>query len=117
MNTILLIDDEVDLLELMSWEFKRENFNVLTASTVEQAIEIASSNDSIDYIISDLKLHNKSGVEIFETLEPKVETYKAFYFLSGYTGTDLESLKERGLTGIFIKPISTSEIIETLKAA
>lgn len=41
---ILLVDDEPDILEFLSYNLEKEGFDVRTASNGEEAIEIARSS-------------------------------------------------------------------------
>ena len=40
--TILVVDDEKDLIELISYNLRRNGFGVLTAATGDEALEIAA---------------------------------------------------------------------------
>ena len=42
-QTVLVVDDEIDILEFVSYNLKQENYNVLTAINGIEAIEIAKN--------------------------------------------------------------------------
>jgi two-component system, OmpR family, alkaline phosphatase synthesis response regulator PhoP len=58
---ILLVDDEPDILEFLSYNLKKENYIVLTASNGDDAIEIANK-ERPDIIILDLMMPVKDGI-------------------------------------------------------
>ena len=59
---ILLVDDEQDILEFISYNLKKENFEVTTATNGKDAIEIAKSGN-FDLIVLDVMMPGIDGVE------------------------------------------------------
>jgi two-component system, OmpR family, alkaline phosphatase synthesis response regulator PhoP len=43
-NKILIVDDETDILEFLSYNLKKEGFKVITASNGVEAIQLAKEN-------------------------------------------------------------------------
>jgi DNA-binding response OmpR family regulator len=62
-HNILVVDDEKNILKVVSATLKKENYAVDTAQSSEEAIERFNKN-GYDLVISDLKLPGKSGVEL-----------------------------------------------------
>lgn len=59
---ILLVDDEPDILEFLSYNLKKEGFNVLTADNGRLGIEVAK-NEKPDLIILDVMMPDLDGIE------------------------------------------------------
>lgn len=59
---ILLVDDELDILEMLAYNLKKEGYNVLTASTGIMAIEIAKK-EIPDLIVLDVMMPGIDGIE------------------------------------------------------
>ena len=53
--TILVVDDEPDLGELVAFEFELVGANVLSASNGKGALELVQNN-SIDVVVSDIRM-------------------------------------------------------------
>jgi two-component system alkaline phosphatase synthesis response regulator PhoP len=62
-DTILIVEDETDILELMKFNLEREGFQVLTASSGNDAMSILH-DEVIDLAILDVMLPEFSGTEI-----------------------------------------------------
>jgi len=59
---ILLVDDEADILEIVGYNLKKEGFDVFTANSGTQAIEIAKK-EIPDLIILDVMMPEMDGME------------------------------------------------------
>jgi two-component system alkaline phosphatase synthesis response regulator PhoP len=61
-STILIVDDEEDILEFLEYNLKKEDFEVHTASSGRKAIDIAQKV-SPDLIILDVMMPELDGIE------------------------------------------------------
>ncbi|HON91141.1 MAG TPA: response regulator transcription factor [Sedimentisphaerales bacterium] len=66
--SILVVDDEDDIRELVQWNLDREGYRVLTCETGEQALAVARSKIP-DLIILDLMLPGIDGLEVCKRLK------------------------------------------------
>lgn len=112
--TVLIIDDEEDLLELMEDSFDLENFKVLTATNGSMAIEILKKNE-VDVIISDENMPGVSGYDILRHLAAKVKKPPMFYFSTGDIDANEVKMKQDGASGLFMKPFDTDDVIIKIK--
>ena len=64
---ILLVDDHLDTLDVMSRLLTRSGHEVVAASTYQKALSIGQQQ-KFDVLISDLGLHDGSGYELMSTL-------------------------------------------------
>ena len=70
--TILVVDDEEDVVEIVSHFLREEGYNVLTAFDADEALQKASPD--VDAILLDVMLPGMSGFEIAKRLRGRVET-------------------------------------------
>ncbi|MEL7363491.1 MAG: response regulator, partial [Bacteroidota bacterium] len=70
--TLLVVDDEEDVVEVVSHFLRQEGFNVLTAHDGPSAIEKAQQD--VDAIVLDVMLPGMSGFEVCRQLRSRVET-------------------------------------------
>ncbi|MEO6819692.1 MAG: response regulator, partial [Ginsengibacter sp.] len=69
-TTILIADDEPDILEIISFNLRSEGYNVLTANNGNEAVDLAVKyNPSL--IILDLMMPGKTGIEVCKILRSK----------------------------------------------
>ena len=66
-GTILLVDDEEDLLELLSYALRREGFDVLTAQDGVEGLRIAHA-ERPDVIVLDIMMPKMDGLETCQRL-------------------------------------------------
>ncbi len=89
-RTLLLVDDEENILSALKRLLRRDGYEILTALGAEQGLELLASHP-VDVIISDQRMPGMSGVEFLrrvKTLHP--ETVRLV--LSGYT--DLQAVTD-----------------------
>ena len=70
---ILIVDDEEDIVELVRIALAREGYDILTAATGEQAIELAQARQP-DLAILDLMLPGIDGFEVCRILKGNLRT-------------------------------------------
>ena len=63
--TLLIIDDEKNIRDGLAANFELEDYNVKTASSGEEGIELISKGD-IDLVITDLRMPGISGEEVLK---------------------------------------------------
>lgn len=81
-KTLLFVDDEEEILEILVDLFADEGYSLHTATKAEDAIQIVDSH-SVDFVLSDLKLPDSSGTELLEQIrEKKPDTVRVL--TSGY---------------------------------
>jgi len=71
--TVLIVDDEEDIRELVELNLTQEGYKVLSCETGEQAIEIAGSKLP-DLVILDLMLPGIDGLEVCKQLKGNIKT-------------------------------------------
>jgi two-component system, OmpR family, alkaline phosphatase synthesis response regulator PhoP len=60
---ILLVDDEPDILEFLSYNFRKKEFNVITANNGLEGITKAQT-EMPDIIVSDIMMPTMNGIEL-----------------------------------------------------
>ncbi|MBI5916537.1 MAG: response regulator transcription factor [Bacteroidetes bacterium] len=69
---ILVVDDEPDILEILSYNLKKEGYNVITANNGEEGLKIAEQ-ELPDLIILDIMMPQMDGVEMCRQLRNRRE--------------------------------------------
>jgi DNA-binding NtrC family response regulator len=113
---ILIVDDEPELLELLSWDFEENEFNVFKAECPSSAMKVVIEQE-IDYVLTDLKMKNGTGIDLLSMIHEKGLTLKAFYIMTGYTDVETQELRDIGLTKVFNKPLSPKNIIDHIHSS
>jgi two-component system response regulator RegA len=109
-SKLLLIDDDTILCDALARAFTKRGFNVRVALTQEAAEELAR-DDPPDYAVVDLRLQNRSGLEIVSTLIALNATARIVVFSAyGNIATAIEAIK-LGATYYLCKPATADDII------
>ncbi|MGR3177751.1 MAG: hybrid sensor histidine kinase/response regulator [Candidatus Anammoxibacter sp.] len=82
-NTILIVDDEQDIVDTL-YDFFIDKYNVLKAYDGKEALQVVKDNPKIDLIISDQRMADVSGVEMFEEIQ-KTNPGIGKVLLTGYS--------------------------------
>ena len=113
-KTILVVDDEPSILEVMSLYLSRDGFQVLTAEDGAEALDLARSKDP-DLILLDVMLPYRSGLEITETL--RGERSVPIILLTARTDeVDRINGLELGADDYVVKPFSPREVVARVRA-
>jgi len=112
---ILLVDDDNFLLDMYSMKFTREGYNVVTATSPDDAIEKLDGGYNPDILIFDLIMPKMNGIELFKKLKEDGlvnETVNVILTNQG-KASDLEQVKDLGVDGYIVKALHTpSEVVE-----
>lgn len=60
---ILFVEDEKNLLLLYKKEFEKEDYEILTATSAEEGLNILEKHPDIDIVVLDIKMKGMSGLE------------------------------------------------------
>jgi len=71
MKTVLIIDDEEKLRNLLARIIRLEGFEVIEAATCKAAIKKLGQNDNIDAVLCDVKLPDGNGVDLVKEIKEK----------------------------------------------
>ena len=113
---ILVVDDEEDLLELLRYDLTREGFEVICASTGEQALVMARS-EIPDLILLDLMLPGLDGLQVTRRLKEDPETRDIPIAMLTARGeeADIVTGLELGAEDYITKPFSKRVLAARLK--
>lgn len=111
-RTLLLVDDEANILSTLQRYLRRENYRILIAHSGPEALEILAAN-TVQVIISDHRMPGMSGVELLGRVRDLYPD-TARIILSGYA--DITTLTEAINHGAIWKYISKPWQPEDLKA-
>lgn len=86
-NTLLLVDDEPQVREVLSSILERNGYKVLQAGNYYEAMK-AASDSRVDFLIADVSLPGPNGCELAARLVDSQPSLQVL-FISGYTGAEI----------------------------
>ncbi len=117
MKNVLIVDDEPDLVELVSYNLKKEGFQVATAPDGGIALEKARKKN-FDLIILDLMLPGIQGIELCRILRNDPKTERVPIIMLTAKGDEADRVRglETGADDYMAKPFSPRELVARVKA-
>lgn len=114
---ILVVDDEEDLLELVSYNLRREGYEVDCVTTGETALRAARSRQ-IDLILLDLMLPGADGLEVCRALRSDPQTRDVSIVMLTAKGDEADVVAgiELGADDYITKPFSPRVLIARIRA-
>ena len=112
-RTVLVVDDEPDLREIYSYRLELEGYQIFTAESGYEAIELLKSKPkTVDLVMSDLMMPNGNGIELATfCVSKKIPVLIA----SAYIDSFLSKIPKNTLT--LKKPFKLEELSKALEKA
>jgi DNA-binding NtrC family response regulator len=109
METILIIDDERSLLDLLTVVFKKEGYAVKAAQTAAEGFEALAKED-VDLVITDIKMPGADGMDILRYVRENLPDLPVILITAyGSIAQAVEALKAGALDYV-VKPFDVEEL-------
>jgi len=109
METILIIDDEKSLLDLLTVVFKKEGYAVRSAQTAAGGFEILAKED-VDLVVTDIKMPGADGMDILRYARENLPDLPVILITAyGSIAQAVEALKAGALDYV-VKPFDVEEL-------
>jgi DNA-binding NtrC family response regulator len=114
--TILIVDDNEDLLQTFALILKRRGFCVETAGNGISAVD-KFKEQTFDVTLMDIVMPEMNGVEAFKKMK-EVQPGAPVILMTAYSDEELlQTAKEEGVRKIIHKPIKIDQLIEIITDA
>lgn len=115
-ETILVVEDEIQILELSEQILRQFGYTVLTAKSGSDAINRAQKyGGTIHLLLTDIVMPSMNGMELRERIRKMIPGIKIL-FMSGYTSDAIASLGNiEGGTDIIQKPFTMRSLAEMVR--
>ena len=116
-HSILLVEDEDDLAQIVSYHLEREGFACVRAATGAAAFQYLQQH-SISVVLLDLMLPDMSGVEICRQIRASETHQNLPVIMVTAKGEEIDRVVgfEVGADDYVVKPFSSRELILRIKA-
>jgi two-component system response regulator VicR len=114
-RTILVVDDEKNIVDILSFNLKKEGYDVITAYDGEKALQV-SGDTSLDLILLDVMLPKLSGFEVCSTIRRTDSRTPIIMLTAREEETDKVMGLELGADDYITKPFSIREVLARVKA-
>lgn len=107
-NTILVVDDEFDILEVLAELLEGEGHRVITARNGKEALEVVAKED-VDLLVVDIMMPMLTGPEMVRTLQKEGRSIPVLMMSAARPDPEVEALADRFLA----KPFDVDEFLTT----
>jgi two-component system phosphate regulon response regulator PhoB len=117
-STILLVEDDPDIRELVAYKLTRGGFKVVEAADGPAALQAARERPP-DAVILDIRLPRLSGIEVCRELRaaPATAAVPIIMLTGAVRLQELEQAYAAGATDYLVKPFSPRELQRRVEAA
>ncbi|HET9805329.1 MAG TPA: response regulator [Nitrososphaeraceae archaeon] len=114
-KSILLVDDERDIVNLFTEVFKSRNYDVFGFTNPLKALEHYKKNyDQYGMVISDIRMPEMNGLDLVKNLK-KIDTNISIILMSAYVNIDYSQLNDITINAFIQKPIQIKELLSTVE--
>lgn len=116
MYKLLVVDDEPSIRFSVEQVFARQDIEVLTAATADEAVRLVN-DEAPNVVLLDIRLGSADGLEVFERLrEQDAKCLVIFITGHGTSETAIEAMK-RGAYDYLVKPLDTDQLVSVVAQA
>ncbi len=114
-NTILIVEDEKNIVDILNFNLTREGYSILEAYDGESGLQLALEQDP-DLILLDLMLPQMNGFDVCKSLREQGRTTPVIMLTAREEETDKVLGLELGADDYITKPFSMRELLARVKA-
>ncbi|HEX7286440.1 MAG TPA: response regulator [Candidatus Angelobacter sp.] len=115
--SVLLVEDEPVLREIMGAWLERVAGKVFCAADGSEAAEVLAAN-RIDLAFSDVRMPVMDGVELLNRINAAATTHRpCMIFITGFSDLKLRDAYDMGVDAILEKPIKREEMMQLAKTS
>lgn len=113
---VLVVDDEKEIVELLTIYLKNESYDVLQAFDGVEALDLIAKNDDIDLVLLDIMMPKKNGLEVLEEIRKQGLNFPVIFLTAKATDTDKITGLFAGADDYVAKPFNPLEVIARIKS-
>ena len=116
-DKILIVEDEPDILDLVSYNLKQAGFDVLPVETGEDALNVAA-RETLALVVLDLMLPGIDGLEVCRLLKQRAESKDIPVLMLTARTEEVDRIVglELGADDYLVKPFSPRELVLRIRA-
>lgn len=113
---ILFVDDEADFVDIMKQRLESWGYEITTASSGKEALDILAGN-RVDTIILDYLMPGMDGVAVLEQIRKKDKNIPVIMFTAHPNNVSIKGAEELGVSSFIPKFSAYADVQVSLEAA
>jgi YesN/AraC family two-component response regulator len=111
---LLFVEDEEDLLQIISDTLTKLQANFVTAKNGSEALEVIEQNPDIDAVITDINMPYMNGLDMIKEINERGIELK-IVIMSAHTESEyISKAKEYGINDYLLKPFDFIKFIDLI---
>lgn len=115
-NTILIVEDEEDILELLEYTLQKEGYDTIGFTKVNQALEDIFEEESIDLVLMDRNLPGIDGTSFIKNIKQQGINVPVIYVTAKDKEEDILNGFDAHADDYITKPFNLKELCARVKA-
>lgn len=114
-RTILLVDDDIFLVDIMAFTFKQSGFEIIKAHNGKEALEVIDK-ESIDLILTDIMMPVMDGFELAKNIKenPKIKHLPIIFLTAKSNIEDKNKGFSLGINDYVVKPFNLKDLVSRI---
>jgi len=113
-RTILIVDDEPVLREILRDYFEAHDFKVFEAENGRQALQVVQ-NKPIECVLSDIRMPKGSGIELAEKIHKMESPKPKLILMTGYSDVSVDQAQKLGVIKVLNKPFEPAVLLQEVR--
>lgn len=114
-NTILWVDDEIDILRPYVLFLQEKNYEVLTSNNGQDALDICKAHPELNIVFLDEQMPGLSGLEVLQEIKQMYPLLPVVMITKSEEERIMEEAIGQKIADYLIKPVNPSQILLCLK--
>ena len=115
-TTILVVDDEEMLREVIASAFRRRGYRVRTAPSGNAAFD-SVVREPVDVVVTDVRMPDGSGVDLLRNLKELDVRLPVIIFVTAYSDLPVERAYDMGVEAVLSKPFDAKVLMAKVERA
>jgi response regulator RpfG family c-di-GMP phosphodiesterase len=112
---VLVVDDEAVICDILRDFLQFEGFDVSTAGSGEQAVEVLRNDPFYDLVLTDLKMPGMGGIDLMRSItDQQIQAMMVIMTGFGTVETAIEAMKH-GAFDYILKPFKPEDVVRVLR--
>ena len=116
-RSILIVDDEEDLCEILRFNLEAEGFTTTTANSAEQVLDLLAANQHFDLLLLDVMRDGMSGYDLAIRMREQGDTTPIIFLTARSDHNDQMQGFAVGADDYIAKPFSFDTVLARIQAA
>ncbi len=114
MKSILIVDDEVDITEILKQAFEQRKWDVTVAHSVDEALKLHKEINP-QVVLSDIRMPGSGGIGIATAIRNMRANRAIVFLMTGFADLSNQPLKNLGVNKVFQKPFDLIQLITEIE--